>query len=289
VGQLGTPSWDALPSLTTILFYACKEVNMKEDIFKIYVIINQINGKKYFGQTSMNLKDRWKGKYNTHLESSINKYGKENFLYIVLLDGLTHKEADDIEKELIEDFNTRDPNFGYNIREGGSRGGLSDETKRKISEAAKHKKLTDATKEKIANSMRGEKNHFYGKNHSEETKKKIQQQAKERLSNPENNPMYGKHFSEESKEKLRKANMRKDDSVYYQSVPCYSPELDEQFSCSTEVKRKYGINDSHIRMCYNGQRKHAGRHPVTGELLTWLRLDDAINQGYVECITAQND
>jgi hypothetical protein len=67
----------------------------------------------------------------------------------------------------------------------------------------------------------------------------------------------------------------------YQSVPCYSPELNESFDCSKDVYRKYGINDAHIRLCYQGKRKHAGKHPQTGELLSWLRLEDAILYGYI--------
>ena len=52
--------------------------------------------------------------------------------------------------------------------------------------------------------MKGEKNPFYGKKHSEETKRKISEATK-----CENNPMYGKHHSEESKKKISEAHKGK--------------------------------------------------------------------------------
>lgn len=62
---------------------------------------------------------------------------------------------------------------------------VSEETKKKISEGNKGKKV------------------------SEETKIKISIKAKERLSKSENNPMYGKKHSEETKEKFRLREQRK--------------------------------------------------------------------------------
>lgn len=49
---------------------------------------------------------------------------------------------------------------------------------------------------------RGENSPWYGKHLSEETKRKISEKAKKRLSNPENNGMYGKHHSEETRKKI---------------------------------------------------------------------------------------
>ena len=54
----------------------------------------------------------------------------------------------------------------------------SEETKRKLSEAHKGKKLSDETKKKLSEANKGEKNKFYGRKHSEETKKKISETLK---------------------------------------------------------------------------------------------------------------
>ena len=54
--------------------------------------------------------------------------------------------------------------------------------------------------------MAGQNNPFYGKTHTEESKKKMSLNHKD--VSGKNNPMYGKHHSDEAKEKISKA--RKD-------------------------------------------------------------------------------
>ena len=54
-------------------------------------------------------------------------------------------------------------------------------------------------------SLCGEANGFYGKCHTEETKKTIGEKSKER-NQGENNPFYGKHHNEETKQKMRGRN-----------------------------------------------------------------------------------
>jgi len=50
----------------------------------------------------------------------------------------------------------------------------------------------------------GENNPFYGKTHSDETKKMLYKKASERVG--EQNPFYGKHHSEETKSAISKSN-----------------------------------------------------------------------------------
>ena len=55
------------------------------------------------------------------------KYGWENFFHEILYDHLSQKQAEELEQKLIEEYNTRDSRYGYNIREGGgSHGHLSE-------------------------------------------------------------------------------------------------------------------------------------------------------------------
>lgn len=56
---------------------------------------------------------------------------------------------------------------------------------------------SEETKMKISEAMMGEKNPFYGKNHSEETKTILSSLASERIG--EKNPFYGKSHSEETR------------------------------------------------------------------------------------------
>lgn len=55
---------------------------------------------------------------------------------------------------------------------------MSDETKRKISEALKGRTLSEETKRKISEARKGKKNHLYGKHRSEETRRKISESCK---------------------------------------------------------------------------------------------------------------
>lgn len=84
---------------------------------------------------------------------------------------------------------------------------LSDETKRKLSEAHKGernpmygKPRSDETKQKIADALKGEKNPNYGKTPSDETRRKIAEANKGKPS-----PMKGKTMSDEAKQKIAEA------------------------------------------------------------------------------------
>ena len=115
-----------------------------------------------------------------------------------------------------------------------------------------------------------EDNPFFGKHHTEETKTIIRNKAKERFKHPEDNPFYGKHHSEETKEKIRKTvEGTRSGAKNPRSKPVYSPELDEEFWGAKEAEIKYGIHHQHIAKCCRGTRRSAGKHPITGEKLTW--------------------
>lgn len=92
----------------------------------IYCFTNNINGKKYIGQTV-----REKERFKEHLinnkqriDKAIRRYGIFNFEYTVLerISGASkdvHKALDFLEKQYIEEFDTMIPN-GYNVLPGGS-------------------------------------------------------------------------------------------------------------------------------------------------------------------------
>lgn len=114
---------------------------------------------------------------------------------------------------------------------------------------------------------------------------------KERLSCPENNPMYGRHHTQESREKIGQATKERAlNTDWRQKVsnavsgknhanlhPVYCPELDEYFWGAQEVENKYGILATNVLRCCRGERKHAGRHPITGALLSWISLKNTNN------------
>jgi group I intron endonuclease len=113
----------------------------------IYLIRNIVNDKKYIGSTVsfQGFKIRWRrhktqlnGGYhaNLHLQASWKKYGEENFEFTIL-----EICQDDLlitrEQKWIDHFISSDNKYGYNLREAGSHGRHSEETKRKISESQK--------------------------------------------------------------------------------------------------------------------------------------------------------
>lgn len=160
------------------------------------------SGKKYVGQTGVEPEKRWRNNGKGYLSKknekyvqpifarAILKYGWDNFEHEVIASNLTKEEADNFEKLLIEKLNTTNSKYGYNIREGGSRGGLSEEAKRKISEAHKGKIFSEETRKKLSEAHKGEKSYLYGKHPSEETRRKIGDANKRRI------------VSEETKKKL---------------------------------------------------------------------------------------
>lgn len=107
---------------------------------------------------------------------------------------------------------------------------VSEETKEKISNALTGREFSEEHKNKLSEAMkkiwedeqyrqehsgenhplfgRGDQNPMFGKHHSDESRKKISDAAKERFSNPENCSNYGKHLSDETKQKLREVQQR---------------------------------------------------------------------------------
>lgn len=96
---------------------------MKEYI--IYLHRNKINGKVYIGQTCRKPERRYgaEGIYYKKCKrfySAIQHYGWDNFEHIILKTGLTKEQADEYEKFYIIEYKSSEPEYGYNLLEGGS-------------------------------------------------------------------------------------------------------------------------------------------------------------------------
>lgn len=109
--------------------------------YTIYLRTNKINGMQYVGQTKNfrtreNCWNSYKELYaNKKLTEDRNKYGLDSFETTVLAETENKNEAWELEKQYIEQLNTKFPN-GYNLSDGG-KGPVgtvhSEETKRKWS------------------------------------------------------------------------------------------------------------------------------------------------------------
>lgn len=161
-------------------------------------------------------------------------------------------ELDDKECSYIQKLNTIDANYGYNLQCGGG-------VNRVIRESTRLK-LIEAGKKSAINYVPGtRKGSMLGKHLSEETKEKLRQAHLGKKLSPE----VCKEISERTK-----------GSKNPNCKPVYCPELDESFWGAKEAEEKYGYNRNHISSCVHGRRKHCGVHPVTGEQLTWVRLEN---------------
>ena len=87
---------------------------------------------------------------------------------------------------------------------------LTEETRRKISEA--NKNMSDETRRKISEAMKGENHPFYGKHHTDDTRKKMSE-AHQNISDDTRRKMSeshkGKHLSKETRRKMSESHKRK--------------------------------------------------------------------------------
>lgn len=144
-----------------------------EKHFIVYKTTNTVNGKIYIGaHSTYNLNDGYKGS-GKHLKKAFKKYGKENFKTEIICRCTNEEVMFKIESFFV---NKLIDNFGqkghYNRAYGGKGAAL------------------------------GENNHFYGKSHTDETRKLISEKLTG-LMVGEDNPFYGKTHTEQSITKIK--------------------------------------------------------------------------------------
>jgi group I intron endonuclease len=178
---------------------------------KIYLIMNHITGKVYVGQTRYTLQHRFRqhiesaGKDNSVLHKSIKKHGAENFT-IELLEEVEHDKLNDREEYWIAKYNSVIPN-GYNMTEGG--GGVSGYrhsaiTKKRLSiVSAKYMHEMSESERKA----RGEKirQYFRGRPKSDEHRKHLSISRTGKYTGRDN-PFYGREHTEATKRKIGDKN-----------------------------------------------------------------------------------
>ena len=157
----------------------------------IYKITDLRNNKIYIGQTTQfNLKYYFCG--SMIIRRLIKKYGNNFFKKEILGFCESKEELDISEKECILFFNSQDKRYGYNIREGGANGKLSEETKNKIRNSHLGKSNTEEHNKNIGKASKGRK-------HSDETKRVIGEKSKGRTFK----------LSDETKENIRQSRLCK--------------------------------------------------------------------------------
>ena len=131
----------------------------------IYCIENIITNKKYIGQ-SIDVDERWRKHiselnhnyhHNDYLQKAWNKYGEDNFEFIIYKECSTEEESQDLEQYFIDNYKDVIYNVSNNARLGGDL--LTDNPNR--DEIIK--KITSAVKERYINMTKEEKVLKYGK------------------------------------------------------------------------------------------------------------------------------
>ena len=177
------------------MFYSRRVIPLSSYI--VYKHISPSN-KVYIGITCRTIEERAeKGGVgyagNQYFYRAIQKYGWDNFEHEILFSGLTKEEACAKEIELIAEYNSTNPEFGYNICAGGE-GRLNsfqaEETKQKISKASKEHWADPKIRQKIIDSLKG-------REVSQETRDKIRNAQLGKYVPPE----VGKKISESKKGK----------------------------------------------------------------------------------------
>ena len=154
----------------------------------IYLITNKVNGKKYVGQTTKTIQERFSEhiRYAKHISNktihkAMRNHGLDNFSVIQLCECNNQNELNKMEQYYILEYETIfDHHKGYNMTYGGNQNG----------------KLSEKTKEKISKSLKGENHQYYGKHLSEEHRRKISEANKGKKC---------KHLTEEHKRKISKS------------------------------------------------------------------------------------
>lgn len=151
-------------------------------MYSIYLIKNLINGKLYVGQTCLSIRKRFtlhksdKKGFCVKLFRAMNKYGRDKFSIELLATCEDQEIANYLEISFIQKFDTIAT--GYNIREGGSKGKPSLETRKKMSLARKEYRHSQETIDKMSSSQIGDKNHMYGKKHTIDARQKMSESRK---------------------------------------------------------------------------------------------------------------
>lgn len=149
---------------------------------------------------------------NPHLQKSYDKYGEDNFEFIILHNCQNNEDSsqvNELEKKYIKIY--KDKGLAYNIGDGGDGG----------HNLGKH--LSEETKRKIGNKNRI---NMTGRKLSDKTKRKMSESQKKRFENMTEIEKYeygkrisnyaaGYHWSESSKENFSKLQQTKPNGAKY--------------------------------------------------------------------------
>lgn len=242
------------------------------------------NDKKYIGITKQIAERRWQNGYayknNKHFYSAIKKYGWDSIKHLILFENISESEAKSKEIELISFYKSANRNFGYNNSIGGESSNgktVSEESRKRMSEAHKGCKLSKEHKQRIGEASRGRKmsqrhKELMSKVHrnkivSKETRKLISEKTKlgmtrevrEKLSKLKS----GAKASQETKNKM--SLTRKGKPLKMQDIVCTNIKTNEQYYFTNIIEAIEWLKENgypkakntNLYRSFSGERKSA--------------------------------
>lgn len=196
---------------------------------------------------------------NSHLQRSWNKYGEDSFMFEIL-DICEEQALDDKERYYIEMYQATDQNHGYNKEDGGSLNKhMSEEQKAKMRKAKEgmyigennpmygvHLKCQEEKKKKLSEMFKGKKRPECARVISEEEKRVLSV----RFSGS-GNPFYGKHHSDETRKKVRESK---------RNHPVLCVETGQEYISINEASKQTGIHSASISRASRSDRTAGGFH-----------------------------
>ena len=190
----------------------------KEDkLYTVYRLENVVTKKNYIGMTSRNPKRRWSSGYNGKMGDAINNYPFDLCWRKSIEFQTPNKEqALELESELMKWYDSVEN--GYNTSTYGNM----------------HYERTEEHRKKISEALSGKNNPMFG-------------------MTGEKNPWYGKHPTEETRRKMSDSKPKKPVLQFSKNG-----EFIAEYPSVREAEIQTGCNQGNICLCCNGKRKSCG-------------------------------
>jgi len=224
--------------------------------YYIYKITNLVNNKVYIGKTH-DVKKRWrdhkriakiktKGDY-AYFHKAINKHG-DNFFKVEVIDKFqSEKDCFEAECNYINYYKSNQRKFGYNLTEGGDGCSGYRHTKESLELMSSLKK----------GSYIGTRNPFYGKNHSEKTKRVLSENKKAQNIVGVRNPFYDKKHSKESILLMIKNHRNKERYLSEKDLEDIEYKKNVLKITYLEIAKIYGMHWKSISNAVHGKRAYS--------------------------------